>query len=85
VNEQQAREAVKPHGSVRVLHPLKGSEDEKLELSHEQKAWLDDKATDPDCLEIGPCRFLPGGTLVTEVERMFDRVTFIVDREGQEL
>lgn len=86
MTEREAQQATRPHASgVHILHPLRGTEDDQPELTSAQRAWLDAKATDPDCLEVGPCRFLPGGTLLVECVGLFDRTTFVVDQEGNEL
>lgn len=64
MTEQEAREAVKPHGSVRVLHPLRGSEDTKPELTREQEQTIDQWGFFHD--EVAVARFLPNGSAVVE-------------------
>lgn len=62
MTEQEAREAVKPHGSVRVLHPLRGSEDTKPELTREQKETIATWRQRYDNVEVD--RILPNGSAV---------------------
>lgn len=65
MTEQEAREAVRPHGSVRVLPPLKGSEDDRPELTREQKDTLDEFIFHHD--EVAVSRLLPNGSAQVEV------------------
>jgi hypothetical protein len=79
LDEIKARNGLYPRGDILAV-PTGSS----TGLSGAQQAWLDDKATDQGCLEIGPCRFL-GETLVVHVQTLFDRETFVIDREGNEI
>lgn len=80
MNEQEAREAVRPHGNVKVIP----SEDESPGLSPRQEAWIEEKA-EQGWPQIGPCRWLPGGCLVVECQGLWGPETFVLDREGNEL
>lgn len=65
MTDEQIRDNLAPHGNVKVLHPLKGSEDDRPELTREQKDTLDEFIFHHD--EVAVSRLLPNGSAQVEV------------------
>lgn len=81
MTEAEAQANVRPLASGVHVGPSEDSPD--TYYTRAQNQWLDCKAM--EVLEVGPCRFLPGGVLVVHVQTLFGPETFVIDQEGAEL